>query len=139
MTRWYCAIVHKDGGSAFGVTFPDLPGCFSAADCEADIVPNAMEALALWFSLVDHDYRDEYFTPCFISKPFLHFFYDSDKYAAYKSKLQSYRLDRQLDRREQIFFVRTFGAFLDDDNPNFILRKFNGRESKATVRLLDTG
>lgn len=50
MTRWYCAIVHKDGGSAFGVTFPDLPGCFSAADCEADIVPNAMEALALWFA-----------------------------------------------------------------------------------------
>lgn len=50
MTRWYYAIVHKDGDSAFGVTFPDLPGCFSAADREADIVPNAMEALALWFA-----------------------------------------------------------------------------------------
>ena len=41
----YIAIVHKDKGSAWGVSFPDLPGCFSAADKEADILPNAMEAL----------------------------------------------------------------------------------------------
>ena len=44
----YIAIVHKDDGSAFGLTFPDLPGCFSAADDERDIVPNATEAIALW-------------------------------------------------------------------------------------------
>ncbi|WP_075996071.1 type II toxin-antitoxin system HicB family antitoxin [Salaquimonas pukyongi] len=41
----YIAIVHKDENSAWGVSFPDLPGCFSAADSEADILPNAMEAL----------------------------------------------------------------------------------------------
>jgi predicted RNase H-like HicB family nuclease len=45
---WYIALVHKDPESAFGVSFPDLPGVFSAADVEDDIVPNAMEALTLW-------------------------------------------------------------------------------------------
>ncbi len=45
----YFAIVHKDTDSAYGISFPDLPGCFSAADVEADIIPNAMEALELWF------------------------------------------------------------------------------------------
>jgi predicted RNase H-like HicB family nuclease len=47
--RYYHAVVHKDEGSAFGVHFPDLPGCFSAADVMEDIIPNATEALALWF------------------------------------------------------------------------------------------
>jgi hypothetical protein len=30
--KYFYAVVHKDEGSAFGVHFPDLPGCFSAAD-----------------------------------------------------------------------------------------------------------
>lgn len=47
--KYFYAIVHKDDDSAFGVTFPDLPGCFSAADSEADLLPNACEALDLWF------------------------------------------------------------------------------------------
>jgi len=47
--KTYLAIVHKDEGSAYGVTFPDLPGCFSAADDFKEIVPNACEALELWF------------------------------------------------------------------------------------------
>ena len=45
---WYIALVHKDPESAYGVSFPDLPGVFSAADDEEDIVPNAIEALTLW-------------------------------------------------------------------------------------------
>lgn len=45
----YIAIVHKDENSAYGISFPDLPGCFSAADAEAEILPNAMEALELYF------------------------------------------------------------------------------------------
>ena len=28
----YPVYVHKDPDSAYGVTFPDFPGCFSAAD-----------------------------------------------------------------------------------------------------------
>lgn len=47
--RYYIAIVHKDEDSAFGVEFPDLPGCFSAADTLEDVVPNAVEAIELWF------------------------------------------------------------------------------------------
>lgn len=45
----FLALVEKDDGSAFGVSFPDLPGCFSAADDEDRILPNAVEALELWF------------------------------------------------------------------------------------------
>lgn len=47
--KYYYAIVHKDEGSAFGVTFPGIPGCYSAADEIGDVVPNACEALDLWF------------------------------------------------------------------------------------------
>jgi predicted RNase H-like HicB family nuclease len=44
----FIALVHKDKSSAFGVQFPDVPGCFSAADDMDDLVANAMEALSLW-------------------------------------------------------------------------------------------
>ena len=44
----HIALVHKDKTSAFGVQFPDVPGCFSAADDMDDLVANAMEALSLW-------------------------------------------------------------------------------------------
>lgn len=47
--QYFYAIVHKDPDSAFGVEFPDLPGCFSAADLIEDVMPNACEALELWF------------------------------------------------------------------------------------------
>ena len=45
--RYYVALVHKDPESAFGISFPDLPSVFSAADDEEAIVPNALEALRL--------------------------------------------------------------------------------------------
>jgi predicted RNase H-like HicB family nuclease len=45
----FYGIVHKDEDSAYGVTFPDLPGCFSAADDDSDIIANAAEALELYF------------------------------------------------------------------------------------------
>lgn len=47
--KHFYAVVHKDDDSAFGVSSPDLPGCFSAADTEADVLSNACEALDLWF------------------------------------------------------------------------------------------
>lgn len=47
--RYYTAIVHQDGDSAFGLTFPDLPGCFAAADDWNGIPAAATEALDLWF------------------------------------------------------------------------------------------
>jgi predicted RNase H-like HicB family nuclease len=47
--KYYYALVHKDADSAFGIEFPNLPGCFSAADEIEDVLPNACEALELWF------------------------------------------------------------------------------------------
>jgi predicted RNase H-like HicB family nuclease len=41
----YFAIVHEDRGSAVGVVFPDLPGCFSAGDTLDEAIDNAHEAL----------------------------------------------------------------------------------------------
>ena len=44
----YLAIVHHDCPEGpFGVTVPDLPGCFSAGDTLADALENAQEAIAL--------------------------------------------------------------------------------------------
>jgi predicted RNase H-like HicB family nuclease len=45
----FIAVVHKDPGSAYGISFPDVPGCFSAADDLSDVIPNAVEALSLYF------------------------------------------------------------------------------------------
>ena len=44
----YIALVHKEKSSAFGVQFPDVPGCFSAADKLDDLIANSAEALSLW-------------------------------------------------------------------------------------------
>jgi predicted RNase H-like HicB family nuclease len=44
----YYGLVHKDPDSAYGITFPDLPGCFSAADFEDDIHEAAQAALTLY-------------------------------------------------------------------------------------------
>lgn len=47
--RYYTAIIHQDEGSAYGLTFPDLPGAFAAADTWDEIPAAATEALDLWF------------------------------------------------------------------------------------------
>ncbi|MDE0694921.1 MAG: type II toxin-antitoxin system HicB family antitoxin [Boseongicola sp.] len=41
----YIGVVEKDPGSAWGVWFPDVPGCTSAADTFDDLFPNACQAL----------------------------------------------------------------------------------------------
>lgn len=47
--KQFIAVVHKDEGSAYGIHFPDVPGCFSAADTLDQVLPNAVEALTLYF------------------------------------------------------------------------------------------
>ena len=49
----YVAIIEKDADSAYGVRFPEVPGCFSAADTFEEIVPNSIEALSLFFEDTD--------------------------------------------------------------------------------------
>lgn len=44
----YIVLVHKDPESAYGMTFPDAPGCFSAADEIDDLFAMAAEALQGW-------------------------------------------------------------------------------------------
>lgn len=46
--RYYIAVVHKDEASAFGLHFPDVPGCFSASDSMDDMISNGAEALSLF-------------------------------------------------------------------------------------------
>ncbi len=46
----YFALVHKDADSAYGISFPDLPGCFSAADDEDEVFVQAQAALSLYVS-----------------------------------------------------------------------------------------
>ena len=43
----YFGIVNKDPDSAFGIHFPDVPGCFSATDKENQLLAMAQEALSL--------------------------------------------------------------------------------------------
>ncbi|MDP2228130.1 MAG: type II toxin-antitoxin system HicB family antitoxin [Moraxellaceae bacterium] len=45
----YPAYIHRDEGSAYGVTFPDFPGCFSAADELGDLPRLAQEAVEVFF------------------------------------------------------------------------------------------
>jgi predicted RNase H-like HicB family nuclease len=49
MSANYVAIVHKDSNSSYGIHFPDVPGCHSAAECVCEIARNARAALALHF------------------------------------------------------------------------------------------
>lgn len=44
--KGYIALVHKDKGTSYGVSFPDVPGCISAGDTFEQAVDNASEALA---------------------------------------------------------------------------------------------
>ena len=41
----FIGVVEKDPGSAYGIWFPDVSGCTSAADEEADVLEMASEAL----------------------------------------------------------------------------------------------
>ena len=43
----YAVVVHHDDGTAYGVSVPDLPGCFSAGDSFDEALDNAIEAIEL--------------------------------------------------------------------------------------------
>ncbi len=54
----YPAVLHKDPDSAYGVTVPDLPGCFSAGDTVDEALSNVMEAIECHLeSLLNDDER----------------------------------------------------------------------------------
>ncbi len=43
----YPVVIHKDEASDYGVSVPDLPGCFSAGSTVDDALANAKEAIEL--------------------------------------------------------------------------------------------
>ena len=43
----YIAVIHHDPGSAFGVSFPDFPGCITAGKTFEEARARAAEALRL--------------------------------------------------------------------------------------------
>jgi predicted RNase H-like HicB family nuclease len=51
----YIALVHKDEGTSYGVSFPDLPGCISAGDTFGEAIDNASEALAGHLAIMEAD------------------------------------------------------------------------------------
>jgi predicted RNase H-like HicB family nuclease len=51
----YVALVHKDEGTSYGVSFPDVPACIAAGDTFEEAIANAAEALASHFALMKAD------------------------------------------------------------------------------------
>jgi predicted RNase H-like HicB family nuclease len=45
--RHYIAVIHKENDSDYGVSFPDLPGCFTAGSTLDEARAMAVEVLAL--------------------------------------------------------------------------------------------
>lgn len=48
-------VIHKDPGSDYGVTIPDVPGCFSAGETVEEALDNVQEALSLHFEALVAD------------------------------------------------------------------------------------
>ena len=44
--KTYPVVIHKDQDSDFGVTVPDIPGCFSAGSTVSEALNNAVEAIS---------------------------------------------------------------------------------------------
>lgn len=53
--KYPIAVERPKEGEAFGVHFPDIPGCFSAGDTLDEAVANAKEALAGFLELCSED------------------------------------------------------------------------------------
>jgi predicted RNase H-like HicB family nuclease len=51
----YIALVHKDEGTSYGVSFPDVPGCISAGDTFEEAIALAAEALGGHLALMQAD------------------------------------------------------------------------------------
>jgi predicted RNase H-like HicB family nuclease len=51
----YVALIHKDADSDFGVSFPDFPGCITAASTLGEARAMAAEALAFHIESMHED------------------------------------------------------------------------------------
>jgi predicted RNase H-like HicB family nuclease len=46
----FLGAIHKDPGSSYGVSVPDLPGCISASDTFSEALSMAKEAIELYLT-----------------------------------------------------------------------------------------
>ena len=44
----YAVVIHKDPDTDYGVTVPDLPGCFAAGETVQDALIHAVEAIEVY-------------------------------------------------------------------------------------------
>lgn len=58
MTMYYPIAIHKDSKSDYGVTVPDLPGCFSAGSTVDEAMLMAREAIELYIETLVEEGRD---------------------------------------------------------------------------------
>lgn len=58
----YIALIHKDPDSCYGVSFPDVPGVFTAGDTLDEAIGKAAEVLAFaaedWSDLAGEDFPE---------------------------------------------------------------------------------
>ncbi len=45
----YPVIIHKDATTGYGVTIPDIPGCFACGDTQEEAISNIQEAVELYY------------------------------------------------------------------------------------------
>lgn len=57
----YIGFIHHENETAFGISFPDFPGCISAGDSLDDVVEKGREALAFHIENMQQD--GEYIPP----------------------------------------------------------------------------
>ncbi len=46
----YPVIIHKDDNTGYGVTLPDIPGCFAYGDTQEEAILNIQEAVELYYN-----------------------------------------------------------------------------------------
>ena len=51
----YTVVIHHEDGTAYGVTVPDIPGCFSAGDTVSEALINTKEAIEGHLQLLAED------------------------------------------------------------------------------------
>lgn len=54
----YALAIHKDKDSCYGVTIPDIPGCFSSGETIDEALDNAKEAAEMHFETLGEDGQD---------------------------------------------------------------------------------
>jgi len=51
----FAIVIHKEDGTVFGVTVPDIPGCFSAGETFDEAIQNAKDAIYAHFEVLNEE------------------------------------------------------------------------------------